>query len=270
MGHRFSQMNTDRKKDQRHQRTRSGRAICILLIVLLLTSCTVDEVDVEQEQASGLAGELLNGHTFGQTFTLQYDGLYRIDLYTATYARENTHSVIFCIQPSPPTLEEGSPSPAVGKRADLMRLELPAAQISNSGPTVITFPPLAETAGRTLYFSIESPGSIPGDAITVYRDEKDVYSGGQMYINGQSTDGDIAFIAYTQETFTLADIWNDFYSRASQDKPFFRFYCSLLALLLLALVVTLVWPSRSKSPTPSTAPEGSEEPSIEQGGEGEG
>ena len=116
----------------------------------------------------------------------------------------------------------------------------------------------------------QSPSAIPGDAITVYRHEEDVYPGGQMYVDGQPTGGDIAFIAYTQETFTLADIWNDFYSRASQDKPFFRFYCSLLALLFLALVVTLVWPSRSKPPASPSAPEGSEEPPTEQGGEGEG
>jgi len=214
----------------------TDRVVLLTLLPLLLAGCTVGGVDVEQEQASGLAGELLDGHTFGQTFTPQYDGLYRLDLYTATYARQNTHPLIFRLLPST--------SQGEGMGGSLVRLELPAAQISNSGPTIITFPPLAETAGRTLYLSIESPGSIPGDAITVYRHEEDVYPGGQMYVDGQPAGGDIAFIAYTQETFTLADIWNDFYSSASQDKPFFRFYCSLLALLLLALVVTLVWPSR--------------------------
>ena len=229
-----------------------NRLASLTLVLLLLTGCTVGGVDVEQEQASGLAGELLDGHTFGQTFTLQYDGLYRIDLYTATYARENTHPVIFRIQPSPPAplprSGEGSPPDALpspsqgeGQGGGLVRLELPAASISNSGPTIITFPPLVNTAGRTLYFSIESPGSVPGDAITIYRHEEDIYPGGQMFVDGQPTGGDVAFIAYTQETLALADVWNDFYSRASQDKPFFTFYCSLLALLLVALVVTLVW-----------------------------
>ncbi|MBC8255123.1 MAG: hypothetical protein H8E35_14005 [Ardenticatenia bacterium] len=211
---------------------RMGRhQIYVFVVLLLLTGCTLGGVDVEQERASGLAGELLDGHTLGQTFTLQYDGLYRIDLYTATYARGNTHPVIFRIEPS-----QGW--------GDLVRLELPAAQISNSGPTVITFPPLPDTAGRTLYFSIESPGSVPGDAITVYRHEGNVYPGGQMFVDGQPIGGDIAFIAYTQETLTLADVWNDFHSRARWDEPFFTFYCLLLALLLVALVVTLVWGKR--------------------------
>jgi len=213
--------------------------LCMLL--LFITSCTVSGVDIEQESATGLAGELLHGHSFGQTFNLLNDGLYRIDLYTATYARENTHPVVIKICASTDCQE-----------ADvLLRLELPAAQISNSGPTVITFPSITETAGRTLYLSIESPGSIPGNAFTVYQNEKDFYPDGQLYVDGKPTDGDLAFIAYTSETFTIADIWNDFYARASQDKPFFTFYCLLLAVILLALVVMLVWRSKTNNSLPN-------------------
>lgn len=219
------------------------RVVLLAFALLLLSGCTVGGVDVEQEQASGLAGELLDGHTFGQTFALQYDGLYRVDLYTATYARKNTHPVIFRVRPSPPA---PLPTPGEGSTDDLVRLELSPGEISNSGPTVITFSPLADTSGRTLAFSIESPGSVPGDAITVYRQEEDIYPGGQMFIDGQPTGGDIAFIAYTQETFTLTGVWNDFRSRASQEKPFLIFYGSLLVLLLLALVVVLIGPSRKR------------------------
>jgi len=217
-------------------------------LLLSLTGCAVSGVDIQQEQASGLAGELLDGHTFGQTFTPAWDGLCRIDLYTATYARENTRPVIFRVKASPQST------------ADLVRLEIPAAQISNSGPTVLTFSPVAGTAGRLLYFSVESPGSAPGDAITLYRNDKDVYAGGQMFIDGQPASGDIAFIAYTQETFTLADIWNDFYSRASQDKPFFIFYGVLLALVLAGLIAALAWPRRAApaGENPETEPKPAE------------
>lgn len=234
---RFAPALLDRRRLHRNILTRT---FLLALLSLLLAGCTLGGVDVEQERATGLAGELTGGHTFGQTFTLQYPGLYRIDLYTATYARDNTHPVIFRVKSSPDAAN------------NLVHLELPAAQISNSGPTIITFPPLTHTTDLTLYFSLESPRSVPGDAITVYRHEEDIYQGGQMFVDGQPTGGDIAFIAYTQETFTLADIWHDFYSRASQDRPFFIFYCSVLGLLVVALVVTLVWP-RSRPPVP---PEG--------------
>ena len=138
----------------------SLQGIALILVVFLLAGCNFQAVEIQQEQASGLAGELLEGHSFGQTFTSQHDGLSRIDLYTATYARENTQPVIFRISSAPG--EQGEA---------LLRLELPAAQISNSGPTVITFPPLPDTAGKRLYFSIESPVATAGDAITMYREE---------------------------------------------------------------------------------------------------
>jgi hypothetical protein len=134
-------------------------------------------------------------------------------------------------------------------------VELAADQISNSGPTVITFPPLPGTAGKTLYFSIASPGSVPGDAITVYMEEGDVYPGGQMYIGGEGSQGDIAFIAYTQESFTLGDVWDDFYSRASQDRPFFIFYCLLMTILLIAIIAGLAWSARKRRADGPAAPE---------------
>jgi hypothetical protein len=215
---------------------REMNKVFLFIFALLLAGCNIQEVDIRQDTASGLAGELLDGQTFGQTFRLRHNNLNRVDLYTATYARENTQPVIFRICSSPAC--DGT-----GGVEERVHLELPAARISNSGPTVITFQPIAGTAGQTLYFSIESPGSVVGNAITIYRNEKDVYPDGQMYVDGQPADGDLAFIAYTQEKFTLADIWKDFYSRASQDKPFFTFYCSLLAMLLLALIITFIWPS---------------------------
>ncbi len=213
------------------------------IIFLLLTGCAVGGMDVRQESATGLAGELLNSHSFGQTFLLNYNGLYRIDLYTATYARINTHPVIFKVCSSPACHEGG----------ELIHLELQAAQISNNGPTIITFPAIGGTAGNTYYFSIESPGSVPGDAISVYRNDTDVYPDGQMFIDGLPTSGDIAFIAYTNETFTFADIRNNFFAHANQDKPFFIFYCLLLGFLLLALVLTLA--RRPKPPLPSAGGE---------------
>ena len=214
------------------ERFQTMKQIVSLLLLLLLAGCAVGGVDVEQEQAMGLVGEVLDGRTVGQTFQPQYDGFYRLDLYTATYGRENTHPVIFRVKAAPDALD------------DLVRMELAPAEISNSGPTIITFPSLAGTAGGSLYFSVESPGSVPGDAISVYQNEGDVYPGGEMYVDGLPGGGDLAFIAYTQETFTFADVWGDFYSRASQDKPFFAFYCSLLALILVALGVSLALPRR--------------------------
>jgi len=55
--------------------TALSKLVSITLALLLLAGCTVGGVDVGQEDASGLADELLDGRTFGQSFTFQYDGL---------------------------------------------------------------------------------------------------------------------------------------------------------------------------------------------------
>jgi hypothetical protein len=175
-----------------------------------------------------MVGELLDSQAIGQTFTPNYNGLYRIDLYTATYARRNTHPVIFRIKTTPDTGQ------------DLVRGELAPDEISNTGPTVITFPPLPDTAEQPLYFSIESPGSVPGDAITLYYHEKNVYPDGTMHLNGQAVSGDLAFIAYSEETFAFSEIWGDFISRAGQDRSFFAFYVILLLVLLAAFVASVL------------------------------
>jgi hypothetical protein len=83
-----------------------------------------------------------------------------------------------------------------------------------------------------------------------------------MFIDGKPTDGDIAFIAYTRETFSASEIWTDFYSRAIQDKPFFTFYCLLVGLILLVLIAVLVW--RPKPPIPP--PGGEVNPSQDDNG----
>jgi len=236
-----------------------NRIVLLAAAALFLSGCVVSGVDVEQEQASGLAGELLDGGSFGQSFTLEYDGLYRVDLYTATYARDNSHPVIIRIIP-------GDCGADLQNREGLVHIELPSERISNSGPTIITFAPIEGVAGQTLCLTMESPGSVPGDSITVYHHAEDVYPGGQFYIDGAPSGGDLAFIAYTQEAFSPADIWHDFYSRASQDAPFFTFYLALLGVLIIALLAALVWPRRANVPSSSGEANGASVAGDEQAG----
>lgn len=206
----------------------------LLLLGGLTSGCTVTHVDIEQEQANGLAGELVDGTSFGQTFSVPFDGLYRIDLYTATYARPNTKPVLFVI------------TKGMNDTQALAQVVLQPDQISNSGPTVITFNPISNVAKQPLYFSVSSPGSLPGDAITVYRNDKDVYTGGHMVVDGQTVIGDIAFIAYTQGQFSASTLWKDISIRMEQDTAFFTWYLILIATILFAIVGISLWPWKTE------------------------
>jgi hypothetical protein len=75
---------------------------------------------------------------------------------------------------------------------------------------------------------IESPEGTLGDAITVYTNAQDQYPDGRAYRNGQAVSGDLAFTAYSRETYTFSGVLHDFLSRAAQDVPFFVCYGILI------------------------------------------
>lgn len=193
---------------------RLGLVICLALTSL--SGCTLDNIAAQQEKATGLWDELVGGEAFGQSFVSARDNLYRIDLSTATYARTSSAAVIFHLQSSP---EAGT---------DIISITLPGPEIQNERPTSIEFPPLPDSGGQSYYFYIESPEGAPGDAITVYANGYDQFPDGTAYRNGQAVAGDLAFTAYSRETFTFSGVWHDFLSRVAQDVPFFVCYGILI------------------------------------------
>lgn len=197
----------------------------LLLVSLLLSSCTLDNTAAQQDKATGLWGELVGGETFGQSFMSTRDNLYRIDLGTATYARPNTAPVIFHLRASP--LSDG----------DIVTLTLPASEIQNDRPTTIEFKPLKDSAGKTFYLSIESPEATPGNAITVYANSYDQYPDGTAYRSGQPVGEDLAFTAYSQEKYTPASVWGVLTRRVRQDIGFSVCYGAVLLAVLAFLIV---------------------------------
>jgi len=201
--------------------------LVIFLSLVSLSGCTLDNIAAQQEEATGLWGELTEGETFGQSFKCPRDNLHRIDLGTATYARTNSAPVIFHLRSSPEV------------NTDTISITLPGPEIQNERPTSITFSPLTDSQGKAYYLYIESPEAMPGNAITVYANAYDRYPDGTAYRNGRPVDGDLVFTAYSQETYTLASVWRDFMSRVWQDIPFFVCYGGLLLVVVLALMSTL-------------------------------
>ena len=178
--------------------------LIISLVLVGLSGCTLDNIAARQSEAIGLWSELVGGETFGQSFVCTRDNLYRIDLGTATYARVNSGAVTFRLQSS------------TKASTDIVSITLPGPDIQNERPTSFVFPPLPDSRGKTFYFYIESPEAVPGDAITVYANTHDQYPDGEAYRNGQVVAGDLAFAAYSRETFTFPGLVHDFLSRAAQ------------------------------------------------------
>jgi len=158
---------------------------CWLVLLLLLTGCA-NRPDVYQGQHREPAGEIWGPHTVGQTFTATTSGLYRIDVFLATYARRNTGEVVFHLRRRP------------DDQADLVTIPFDAANVADNAYRSFTFPPLQDSAGQRYYFFFEAPHAQPGNAITVWYNPTDAYGGGTALLDGVPQPGDLHFRTYSR------------------------------------------------------------------------
>lgn len=194
--------------------------LCVLSITL--TGCTLDRICAEQDQASRYLPELTGREAYGQTMRVGFNGLYRIDLGTATFARANTAPVIFHLRASPDDSE------------DLRTVTLRGDQIENSRSTSFVFEPIKTSSDQEFYFYIESPEGTAGNAVTVYVNDTNQYEDGNAVIDHQPLDGDLVFTAYCQQEYTFLTVTADFVQRVKQDIPFAVFYLVVILLLVYA------------------------------------
>jgi len=155
----------------------------LLSTTVLLSACT-ELPDVTQSQHSQPVGEIYGSRTVGQTFVSRVDGLNRVDVLLATYARRNTHPVTFHLRSNP------------SSQSDIATLTIEAETVKDNTYRAFRFPPLTNSKGSPYYFFLESPSSTPGDAITIWHSPNDTYADGQVYIKGEPRDGDLAFKTY--------------------------------------------------------------------------
>jgi hypothetical protein len=101
-------------------------------------------------------GELTGRKHIGQQFIAQRDGLCRVDVLVATYKRRNTRDIVFHLKASP-TAE-----------VDLATVRLNASMLTDQAYASFTFTPQSESGGKSYYVCLESPESMPGDAITLW------------------------------------------------------------------------------------------------------
>ncbi|MEJ5308746.1 MAG: glycosyltransferase [Anaerolineae bacterium] len=105
-------------------------------------------------------GELTGRKQIGQQFVARQNGLCRVDVLIGTYRRRNTRDVILHLKASP------------SDENDLATVRLNASLLTDQGYACFWFTPQRESEGKSYYISLESPESVPGDAITLwaYRD----------------------------------------------------------------------------------------------------
>ena len=158
-------------------------SIVLLLSAILLGGCA-EVADAVQSRYSDPVGEIHGARTVGQTFVAHDNDLSRVDVLLATYMRKNTHPVTFRLKESPNAAD------------DIATITISAARVKDNAFHQFKFAPIPDSKDKSYFFTVESPESVPGNAITIWHDPGDVYDEGAMYVNGQATGGDLAFRTY--------------------------------------------------------------------------
>lgn len=75
----------------------------------------------------------------------------------------------------------------------LREVTINAAEITDNSHLTFGFEPITESAGAVYRFTVSSPGSEPGNAITIRYSAADIYDGGKRYERAEPADGDLIF-----------------------------------------------------------------------------
>ena len=126
-------------------------------------------------------GELTGKRCIGQSFVVQRDDLHRVDVLVSTYGRRNTRDVVFHLRESPSTND------------DLATVRLNASMLADCAYARFVFQPQSGSRGKTFYFCLESPESVPGDAITLWAYHRADLLDAKVYRNGRPRGGQLVF-----------------------------------------------------------------------------
>ncbi len=125
-------------------------------------------------------GEIRGRRRIKQTCTARRDGLYRIDLLVGTYGRINTRDVVITLRRS-----------SDGNQVATTRIN--AGQMLNRHYVSFTFSPQRDSEGKSYDIFVESPTSVPGDAITLWAFHHGQLPSISLSRNGRRLKGHLVF-----------------------------------------------------------------------------
>lgn len=141
--------------------------------------------DVLQDKAETSLGNLLHPRVIGQSFLATRSHLCRVDVMFGTYNRLNTCELTFRLKTDPQDKEE------------LVVVKANARFIQDGLWYTFRFPPLADSQGKSYYFSLESSTTDPGNALTVWYTPTPYIPFGLRYENGKPATGCLRFRTYS-------------------------------------------------------------------------
>jgi len=160
--------------------------LLVLLTVLTGSSDTVDPWNI-QDNLVVPAGELNGSNTIGQTFVAHYPRLDAIqvrwvisdDFESSRHSRAILHL-----------------RRHIGDTVDVRTASIALSEIRHNDSSKFVFAPIQESQGQSYYFFVEVLQPERRRGLSLWASDEDDYPDGQMYLNGLSTDQDLAFRAF--------------------------------------------------------------------------
>jgi hypothetical protein len=157
----------------------------LLGVRFLLSVNPIHDRDAHQIICNSTSGELLAGNEVGQTFRISQNGLYRVDISMATFARLNYGQIMIEVR------KDSENGQVVAHQI------VDVSTLGDNEYFVFTFPPIEDSGGRAFYIGVTSMDGEPGNAITLWLNEMDVYANGTAFSNKSPLRGDLCFRAYS-------------------------------------------------------------------------
>jgi SAM-dependent methyltransferase len=110
---------------------------------------------VVYENPKGVLGPISGGLTLSQSFMAEKNGLRRVDVMMATYARVNDSHLQFALRR------------ATGGKV-ITSYSVPAERVKDNAWHTFEFPPVADSAGQAFVFELSAPAATPANAVTAY------------------------------------------------------------------------------------------------------
>jgi hypothetical protein len=156
-------------------------AILLIILFFIVLIIPPSIPGISQSVNNQPVGEITGATIIGQTFYSTLPDLNSINVLMATYMRTNSKDVIFHLRESPESSN------------DIVTVRVNAKKISDNSNYNFKFSPIHDSVNKSYYFFLESPDSVPGNAITIWSSKEDAYPRGSLYINKKAEPGDLTF-----------------------------------------------------------------------------
>jgi len=196
-----------------------GLFLAVFFVLLLSVFGVRRRIDIAQTSGNCLY-QIYEDRKIGQTFISNKDNLNIIILDLRNAMLKNEQSIFFYLK-------------EVGTDRDLREIQINGLNVGDPGSVRLQFEPISDSAGKSYYFYLESPSSTVFDAVEIFHSPKDVYSEGEMMVNGQKLEGELRFASYYypgSKTTMFREMIRDFRARLLVDKSFVIAYLFLLFL----------------------------------------